>query len=62
MLHEFLRQLLNVIKENQMKYDLPYPRNAINTTCIFTNKHEETKEISYSLGETMNVIRSKFQI
>ena len=45
-----------------MKHDLPYPRNAINTTCIFTNKHEETKEISYSLGETMNVIRSKFQI
>ena len=58
MRYEFLRLLLNVIKQNQMKYDLPYPRDTINTTCIIKNKHEDTKEISYSLGETVNVIRS----
>lgn len=34
----------------------------MNATCIFKYKQAETKEISYSLGETMNMIKSKFPI
>lgn len=42
--------------------DLLYLRKIMNVICIFKYKYVEIKEISYSLGEIMNMIKFKFLI